>query len=243
MSRKQVTALVLESREYRERDAIVTMAVPDGILHVFARGVQPETSKNKRLCLPFTRVSVDLEEGKDGSLRLIHGTPEKNYSQIGTDLRKQAVCLAVNEAAVHSSMDPVIYARMERLWQACENDEKDWPGQAVLCMTALLQQEGIAPQVDGCAVCGEMTGIDCMDMEAAGFLCEKHSRGRTRWEPARLRRFRHAVKVPGGCEDRIDLSGFTTEDVLFLAQWFARYAHSSLNAARFLETVTELYRS
>lgn len=241
MSRRTLEGLVLENRQQGERDALVTLALPEGIIRVFARGVQKETSKNRRLCLPFTLVQMETEQSGNGMARLIHGSLLQDYGMISEDLRMQAVCLTVNEALTRTRMSPALYARVKQLWEGCCRKDSRWLGQAVLVLALILQTEGIAPQVDACTVCGSVSGICTLDVESAGFLCSRHGRGRVQWKPDRLRRMRHAVKVPPGKEGCLDLEGYTLEDVQFLAAWFSRYGHSPLHSARFLESVVRLY--
>ena len=241
MSRRMLRGLVLETRDHGERDAVVTLALREELVRVFARGVQRETSKNRRLCLPFEEVEIETEQSGTGMFRLIHGSLVAEYSRIGEDLRMQAVCLAVNEAILHAQMHPALYERLEQLWTSCEARDADWMGRAALVMTMLLRQEGISPQVDGCAICGSVSDICTMDVDNAGFLCVRHGKGRSRWPADRLRRMRHAVKVPAGQEAAVSLTGFTLEDIRFLVHWFSRYSHTSLAGERFLDSVARLY--
>ncbi len=58
---------------------------------------------------------------------------------------------------------------LEQLWKSCEARDADWMGRAALVMTMLLRQEGISPQVDGCAICGSVSDICTMDVDNADF--------------------------------------------------------------------------
>ncbi|WP_297566830.1 DNA repair protein RecO [uncultured Faecalibaculum sp.] len=241
MSRKQLEGLVLECTPYRERDGLVALATPEGVIRILARGIQKETSRNRRICLPFTRVQIETEQQGEGMHRLIHGTLLEDCGVISEDLRMQAVCLAVNEAVIRSGMPAGLYARLEALWFSCRQKNPDWLGRAAVTAALILQAEGIAPQVDGCAICGSQSQICSMDLESAGFLCRRHARGRPVWKPERLRRMRQAVKVPPGLENRLDLTGFTLADVRLLLTWYSRYGHSPLNSVRFLDLVVPMY--
>ena len=66
MSRRMLRGLVLETRDHGERDAVVTIALREELVRVFARGVQRETSKNRRLCLPFEEVEIETEQSGTG---------------------------------------------------------------------------------------------------------------------------------------------------------------------------------
>lgn len=53
--------------DYKDNDGLITMADENGIFKVYAKGVQKETSKNRRLFLPFslTRIAYDPKYSRD----------------------------------------------------------------------------------------------------------------------------------------------------------------------------------
>lgn len=238
MSRLSVSGLILSRQDYRERDAIVTMAAPTEILRFFARGVQASASKNKRLTNPFCEVSLELEQNVRGSLNLIHGQLVQSFYKISEDLDKQAVCLVINDMIVRSAMTPGLYDRLRTLWAACQENDPDWIAKAALVICGLLQECGIAPGVDHCMVCGKTTGIASADIEKSGFLCKDHTL--TPWKRETLVRLRQAVKVPFGKESLAKLSGMGMEELLFLVRWYVYYEQEDLASLRFLESVVRL---
>ena len=236
MKRAELTGLVLARQDYRERDAIVTLATPNGRARLFARGVQKGTSKNRRLTNPFSKVTVDV----DGEM-LIHGVLDEYFFRIQEDLRMQAACLAVNEVLANSEITPEIYDRLLALWKACQQGSDDWIGHAALVTASVLRQHGIAPGVDGCMECGAKSPIVCADVRHGGFLCERHAYGKARWTKESLFRLRHVIKVPYGSEHLIDLSGWTLAELVWLIDWYGWYTQSHLTGLRFLKQVDDLY--
>lgn len=238
MSRVTRKGLILSRQDYRERDAIVTMVCPDEILHFFARGVQAAASKNKRLTNPFSIVEIELEQNARGSFTLIHGQLLDYCYHISEDLDMQAVCLVISEMVTRTPMTPGLYERLQALWTACQKREPGWPGKAALVICALLKEEGIAPGVDHCMVCGNTTAIASADIEKSGFLCQNHTL--EPWKKASLVRLRQAVKAPYGKEKLARLEGFGMDELLFLVRWYEYYEQEELAGRRFLESVARL---
>ncbi len=110
--------LVLETRDHGERDAVVTIGPSGGTGPGIRRGVQRETSKNRRLCLPFEEVEIETEQSGTGMFRLIHGSWLRNTAGSGGSAHAGSLP-GGHEAILHVQMHPALYERagavMEKL--------------------------------------------------------------------------------------------------------------------------------
>lgn len=242
MNREELSGLVLTMQEFSERDGILHLLTKEGVVSVFCKGVQTSSSKNRRLCNPFSRIHIEVEKKGAGMPRLIHGNVDWFAWQINEDLQKQCVCLTVNEVAATCSAPGSLYSLLETVWKQAAANKEDWLNYACLLVARVLDIEGIVPYVDGCVICGRMDGICTVSLEQAGFLCTEHAGLQVRWNRQDLKKVRYLIKAGQAHLEDIP-APFKCElaDFLFLARWYQHYSHADLPTLHFLRSIESLY--
>lgn len=229
-----VTGYVISLRDYKENDGIVTLATEDGLVDVHARGVQKETSKNRRLCLPHNKVTMEYDpKYSRNMLYLIHGTVEQSWYKIQNDLESQALSAMICALLRQHQSNKDICLLLEKFWDALsQNEQNSSILYATLLLKEMLYQEGLLMDVDECVICGERTGISSVSMEEGGFVCARHP-GYPAWKKKSLKKLRMLVKVPAQKAETLEEMEWKEEWLLYFVDWYCYHKEFEPASVRF----------
>lgn len=240
----ELEGLVLSVQDYKENDGIVKLALPDRIVSVYARGVLKSTSKNRRLCTPFSKVLLIYEPKYSREMYyLIHGSVIWYDSAIQSDLLGQSVCFVLRDLLIRIGINPLIYHCLEQCWH-CWNDKDPEGGYLYACLVLanLLKLAGLAPNLNECVLCGAKSGIETLVLSEGGYVCKNcRQPDWPKMDKQDLLAWRALFRAKA---DHIDYLQehfvYTLEDVIFLARFWEYHAQSRLASVSFLETVAKM---
>lgn len=171
-----IEGLVVQVLDYKEADGIVRLAADDGLVSFYARGIQRQGSKNRRLCIPGTVVRLQFDPRYSSDLLfLLHGDVLKMYDQSAFSLEGQAAAAAMEFMTAEYGSSRKRRLLLETAWDALQQNHES-EGIAALCllMWDILKSEGIAMETGECVRCGHTDGICGIDREEGGFVCRRH---------------------------------------------------------------------
>ena len=234
--------IIVSVVDYKEKDGLVYFATPQGIQTLYARGIQTSTSKNKRLCNPFSRVRLTLEhkEGRQMDI-LIRGELLDYFYEIQEDLVAQSICFVLRDCLTRLKSDEICYQYWLACWQSFQGKSDEAIAYACLTLAHALQLEGIEPYVDGCIRCHSKSKIETVSMKDGGFLCSDCNHVQVPWSKEDLKKFRGLFIVkPEVIEAFCTVYSFTISDFIYLARWFEHYEHVQLASIEFLQSIQRL---
>lgn len=238
----EVEGIVLSCLEYKEKDGLIYFASPNGLQTIYARGIQSTTSKNKRLCNPFSKVKLTLDhkEGRQMDI-LIRGDLLAYYYEIQEDLLAQSICFVLRDCLSRVKMDGTCYSYLLSCWQAFQSKNKDAYAYACLCLAHALKLEGIEPFVQGCIRCHSKKQLETVSMKDGGFLCKECNHQYPAWQVEELKKFRGLFIVkPEVVEAFCSIYTYSLSDFLYLAKWYEHYEHLELASIQFLRSIEKL---
>lgn len=231
--------MVLSNREYKENDAIVTLINEEGLHQVYARGVLKPTSKNRRICQPFSVVEYQIQTRSNGFDLLMSGSLLEYDYRIQEDLTAQSVCFVLRDILVHTTPNADMVQDLKNCWQAFHQDDEKAISWAVMVLKEVMQTEGIAPYISGCIRCGRTDRIETISLKEGGFLCRSCNAGgqlpRQKEEIIQIYSLFHAK--PEQTEQLVQTYTFTLDDFIYWANWIQHYLALSLKSLRFLQSV------
>lgn len=237
-----ITGLVLSVQDHKERNGIVYVLLEDRIQSVYARGIQSPASKNRRLCNPFSDVTLIVSEQKSSTMdNLIKGNVNKYYHHIQDDLVAQSVCFVLRDCLFRVHIVPEYQALLKKVWENF-SDKVSNMNYACILMGQILKNEGIAPDVSACVSCGSKQKIETVSWSGGGFLCVGCNQGQyPKWPKEDLEKLRNILVVK---DDLIDVfaqhASYDLDDFLFLAKWFEYFENVELPSVRFLSSIRTL---
>lgn len=242
----EIEGFVLSYHEYKERDAIIHLLTPHKIQSVYCRGVQSITSKNRRLTLPFSKVRLIVEHKENRDLDLlIKGSILHYYYPIQESLIDQSLCFVLNDVLIRTFIQPFYYKAIEQLFESMSKGLTSKYGWASLILAEVLKQEGFAPEIQACVVCGRKDHIETISLDHGGFLCSSCNHNQFPiMKKKDLLKFRALFVVkesqfsPLLEEFRYDL-----DDFLFLGKWYEQYAGIELASLKFLHSIRTLEKA
>lgn len=232
-----VEGLVISSMDYKDADAIVTVAMPNELVEILARGVQKETSKNRRLVMPFSRSHFNYEPKYSRDLLfLINGHVMDSWWKCAQSLEIQALSDLICRLIVQLGITPEIYEDLERFWQSAhEGKEAD----ALLCackaLVELLRIAGVVMNVDECVVCGRQNRIASVSMMEGGFVCLDHCDLNPLWKKEDLLLLRRLVRFPIARLLEQPLRPTDYSLAIYLLDWYVYTTQSTLRSLSFLK--------
>lgn len=244
----EIEGLVLGVNDYKDADGIIRLLTPDDELRsVYARGIQRESSKNRRLSLPFSKIRVSyLPKYSRNMLYLSHGSSESYAHRINDSLTDQSVCFVIRDLISEDTVYQGIYSDVENMWDGFNRrDLKKGFLYACLILSYLIRKMGIEPSFEGCVLCGKTDHLVTLSKEEGGLVC---SECRTEEMPLipveRLRALRALFKA--GRRNIPVLNehfSYDLADVLFLCSWIEYHMDRTYPSIRFLETVGVMERN
>lgn len=236
--RTDKNALVLESVPYKERDAIVSYLCEDGLIRVLARGVQKDTSKNRRVTQPFSRVLITLNEKNNRFPTLMYGSAIQYYYRIQHDLVVQGVCFVLNDLIKRTRSNSSLFHYLESCWKAFQQGEENYVW-ACLVLREIIKEEGIQPQIDGCVHCGRPDQIETVSLQEGGLLCRRCNHGRyPQQSKNELIRMISLFRVKEA--DIVRFSSYshcTVDDFLYWTRWIEYHLNLHLKSVQFLKSI------
>lgn len=244
MNELETEAIVVASREYRERDLLVTLLTPQGKQGVNARGTLKIDSRNAAALQLCTKGIYRLSRsGTLASLKqavIMESYPKLKRSLLGTAMA-QVLC----EIADQAQDDPACFTLLDGALTDMEQSGDLYSAPCVF-INRMCALAGIAPMVDGCARCGRKDEISSLSLRQGGFLCRfcVAALHEPRWEKEKLRRFRliaHADmdKLAILREHiRCDL-----DDLQHILSFYREYSGVSIRGAVFLKTAAALEKA
>ena len=178
-------AVVLRSIRYGEADRILHLYTPDrGRVGAIAKGVRRARSRFGGRLEPFFRLRIELHEGR-GELLTVTGAHTVNgHSRLRGDARAldaaARACDAVGRLFETSEPHPAVFNLLcralslldEQAGAAAQSSRSAHARAAALAFRLkLLLAAGLAPQLDGCASCGEREHLLGFSGAAGGVVC------------------------------------------------------------------------
>lgn len=238
----KVEGLILSVMDYEERNGIIHLATPDQIYSVYARGIQQPTSKNKRLAMPFSRVTLNYDPKYSRNMMyLINGSVDQNYWKVGQSLEMQTVSSILAALIESYGIDPQLYKDLEAFWSFLQQgDSNSALLHACRIVTGILKKTGTIMDVDECVVCQKKTKIAGVSVENGGFVCLEHfdpQIGDLLFAKDDLLKLRGLVKIK---PDQLDVLYSFTWDLsflVFLLDWLVYHNDHHLKSLDFLKTL------
>lgn len=234
----ETEALILSVDAYRENDGLVSALLPDRKIRFLARGIQKNSSKNRMICQPYSKVNISINERPGKLPMLLYGQVISYAYRIMSDLEMQCVAAGMTECISHMETDPTVYHSLDHMWQAFQKEADNRYGYACLAMAKLLIKNGIAPYTDGCVCCQRTDHLDAFSVREGGFLCQADNRNPVNRRPkADLIKIHSLFHCRGKEEKLLELFHFTLSDWLEWAYWFEYYTQIHLNSVELLKKI------
>lgn len=224
---KRTTGYVIRLSQYKDSDCIVTAIGEEGLFTFRARGVKKMTSKNAPSLLLLGFSSFLLEKNGN-SWCLKEGTLLK-APQYKEELKTMAALSFIAEITGKFVMDEDAIEAFLWLDAALKAMET---GFSILTLTLLLfarfiELEGYGLNVDECVYCRKKSGINGIDYDAGGFICNAEVSAHSSKRPGI--RYLEIVRYAFRCSIS-DLSRvpFTDKECLEIINDLATYSHHIL---------------
>jgi DNA repair protein RecO (recombination protein O) len=172
-------AVVLRSMRYGEADRILHLYTPHrGRVSAIAKGVRRARSRFGGRLEPFFRLHIELHEGRGELLTVTGAQTIDGYARLRGDARAldaaARACDAVGRLFETSEPHPGVFNLLCR--QLVLLDERagevgSGRGGALAFRLKLLLAAGLAPQLGGCASCGEQEHLVGFSGAAGGVVC------------------------------------------------------------------------
>jgi DNA repair protein RecO (recombination protein O) len=170
-------AVVLRSMRYGEADRILHVYTPHrGRISAIAKGVRRARSRFGGRLEPFFRLQIELHEGR-GELLTVTGAQTVNgHSNLRGDARAldaaARACDAVGRLFETSEPHPGVFNLLcRKLSLLDERPAEATRASALAFRLKLLVAAGLAPQLGGCACCGEREHLVGFSGAAGGVVC------------------------------------------------------------------------
>lgn len=232
----RIEGLVLSLQDYKDNDGLAKIATPEGIVTFYAKGVQKQGSKNRRIVLPASRVRLEYLPQYSGEfLYLMHGDLLASYQDRPWPMEVQAANAMTEFFLLQYGMSQDRYTVLEKAWQAFSSNRQQ-EGIAALAwlIKDVLKSEGIGMEVDCCTLCQARDSIAGISMESGGFVCNRHPGAFQPESRGFLQRMRALFRAPADCLDSLrQRFVYDWQDLAFLARWYSYQSGGTPRAMRF----------
>ncbi len=165
-----IKGIVINSIEYKENDAIVTILTKDfGKVALYVKGYKKITSKNVYATQLFDHSNFLFDFNPNKSIQILKSANLiKQFSNIKTDYEKIAVASVICEIAnvVEENVYDLLFEALTKL-----NENEQIYLVLNVYLVSMLNILGIAPFVDGCVNCNRTDNIESISIKEGGFLC------------------------------------------------------------------------
>lgn len=173
------SVIILSLMDYKESDAMVKVFSDDyGLMTFIAKGLQKINSKNRMSCLPYNESSFMFDYKDDSNLQILHqGQMIQSNHGIHDNLEKSSIAallVELSELLLKNETEPTFikayYAYLRDTFKLIATTEQH-THLLVYILIQFLNSYGIAPQVDGCVLCGSPQ-VNSISLEEGGFVCK-----------------------------------------------------------------------
>jgi DNA repair protein RecO (recombination protein O) len=171
-------AVVLRSMRYGEADRILHIYTPArGRVGVIAKGVRRIRSRFGGRLEPFTRIHIELHEGRGELLTVTGAQTIDSYTRLRTDARAldaaARACDAVGRLFETNEPHPGVFNLLCRLLGMLDDvgAEASSRAAALAFRLKLLLAAGLSPHLGACASCGEREHLLGFSGAAGGVVC------------------------------------------------------------------------
>ena len=245
MNELETEGIVIASREYRERDLLVTLLTPSGRHALHARGTLKVDSRNAGALQLGTRGIYQLHSGRAGGLfSLRQAAIKDSYPAIRRTLLGTAMMLVLCEIMASAQDDPRCFLLLKQTLDDMERTQDLYTAPCV-CVGRMCALAGIAPMTEGCVRCGHQDEICALSLRQGGFLCRRcaEQAHAPRLDKAALRRFRLIMHAG---MDSLDIlrahARCGEEDFMRIFAFYREYSGSVIRGADFLQTAAAMER-
>jgi DNA repair protein RecO (recombination protein O) len=171
-------AIVLRTMRYGEADRILHLYTPHrGRLSAIAKGVRRSRSRFGGRLEPFFRLNLVLYEGRSDLLTVTSAETMSPHARLRVDARALDVasraCDAVGRLFESGDPNPAVYHLLANELALLDADPARHATQQnqLAFRLKLLLAAGLAPQLSGCAVCGDREHLSAFSGAAGGTVC------------------------------------------------------------------------
>lgn len=240
----ETEGLVLSVQDYKDADGIVRLLTPEGrIESIYARGIQREKSRNRRLCLPYSKVRLTyLPEYSKSMKYLMRGSVLWYDHSIQSSLLRSAACSVLRDLLREETVSKESYEDLEKVWHGFEqkNDRQAWLF-ACLMAAQTIKKLGIAPYFDGCVICQRKDQLVALSKKEGGLICRddlKNVEDAEKIPVDRLRSLRALFRAKRKDIPVLETSfQYDLDDLIYLAGWIEYHDQRRIPSLEFLRTV------
>ncbi|HWT95911.1 MAG TPA: DNA repair protein RecO [Solirubrobacteraceae bacterium] len=171
-------AVVLRTMRYGEADRILHLFTPDrGRVSAIAKGVRRAKSRFGGRLEPFFRLNLVLYQGRSDLLTVTSAETVAPYPRLREDGRAidtaSKACDAVSRLFETSDPNPAVFHLLVNELALIDSDTARHATQAnqLAFRLKLLLAAGLAPQLGGCALCGDREHLSGFSGAAGGTVC------------------------------------------------------------------------
>ena len=170
-------AIVLRSLRFGEADRILHLYTPHrGRVGAIAKGVRRARSRFGGRLEPFFRLQLVLYEGRSDLLTVTSAETVAGHGRLRADGPALDVaaraCDAVSKLFDTSDPNPPVYGLLANQLALLDADPaRATTANALAFRLKLLVAAGLAPQLNGCAVCGDQEHLAGFSGAAGGVVC------------------------------------------------------------------------
>ncbi|MGI6608245.1 MAG: DNA repair protein RecO [Erysipelotrichaceae bacterium] len=165
-----VNGIIINSIEYKENDAIVTIITREfRKVALYVKGYKKITSKNVFATQLFDHSNFLFDYNPNKSIQILKSANLiKQFSNIKTDYEKISVASVICEiaSAVEEDIYDLVFEALDKL-----NETEQMYLVLNVYLVAMLNILGISPFVDGCVNCGRTDNIESISTKEGGFIC------------------------------------------------------------------------
>lgn len=236
--------IVIEYREYREHDALLSVLRDDGvIIKISAKGIQKVKSKNAPACQLFTYSRWYLNYRETSTMQSLKSAEIlESYRHIREDLIKQSIAAYFCEMILYSHFEtPFAFDLLKHALDILKSQDDPM---VILCLFQVIvnRMHGIEMQCDDCVRCGTTKGIYAISLKDGGFICKMCAKGYDKvYSSKDLKCFRLLNKAQLEHYDILkEIGGFRFEHFEQLYAFFEEYAGIPIKSIQFLRILKDM---
>ena len=186
----KISGIVLQTSDYKDNDILAQVLTKQyGIISFVAKGSKKLNSKNHILPMCVYEFIYDHKDGK--TIFSIHNQKLlRNFFQ-----DKDIEMISFKDVLIELTLknrDIDTYDELLFVFNKLNKENRYLLG--CLYLSFLIKEFGIAPNVDGCVICGNKKVVS-ISSQHGGFLCINHIQGHEIMSLERLKKFRMIVKA------------------------------------------------
>ena len=175
MAKTKVKALVIESKDSKEKDKLVTLfSLEEGKLFVYFRGVKSEKAKLKATKEIFTFGEFVIEEGKSGNI-VTEAEIIDSFLPLRNNIDKffeACSVLDIVKKLTKNEPNTSLFIEMIKALKALAYDEAPQNYSLVKFLISIFNFSGYALNFEECAGCkAKLTGKKFFNFEYGEFVC------------------------------------------------------------------------